>query len=118
MRLFEVNHPDARLESNMTMGSQSVDDLGKSGFKSLLIVNPDLSEFEVENVVDLSIVVDEEKGAADELVGGEERRTSATVLDQLQSVQIHVLVRSTEVMDVRYGFKMSLKCVNDVKNKT
>ena len=45
MRLFEVNHPDARLESKM-IGSQSVDDLGKSGFKSLLIVNPDLSEFE------------------------------------------------------------------------
>ena len=62
--------------------------------------------------------MDEEKGAADELVGGEERGAGATVLDQLQSVQIHVLVRSTEVMDVRYGFKMSLKCVNDVKNKT
>ena len=46
MRLLKVNHPDARLESNMTMGSQSVDDLGKSGFKFLLIVNPDLSEFE------------------------------------------------------------------------
>ena len=105
MRLFEVNHPDARLKSKMVKGSQSVDDLGKSGFKSffaMLIANPDLSEFEVENVVDLSIVVDEKKGAADELVGGEERRTGATVLDQLQSVQIHVLVRSTEVMDRKF----------------
>ena len=51
--------------------------------------------------------MDEEKGAADELVGGEERRTGATVLDQLQSVQIHVLVRST----VDGMVFMSLKCV-------
>ena len=53
--------------------------------------------------------MDEEKGAADELVGGEERRTGATVLDQLQSVQIHVLVRSTEVLSGMV--LMSLKCV-------
>ena len=53
--------------------------------------------------------MDEEKGAADELVGGEERRTGATVLDQLQSVQIHVLVRSTEVMDRKFLRVIKLK---------
>ena len=40
---------------------------------------------------DLCIVVDEEQGAADQLVGGEEWRTDATILDQLQTVQVHVL---------------------------
>ena len=40
---------------------------------------------------DLGIVVDEEQGAADQLVGGEEWRTDATILDQLQTVQVHVL---------------------------
>ena len=39
----------------------------------------------------LCIIVDEEQGAADQLVGGEERRTDATILDQLQTVQVHVL---------------------------
>ena len=53
--------------------------------------------------------MDEEKGAADELVGGEERRAGATVLDQLQSVQIHVLVRSTEVMDRKFLRVIKLK---------
>ena len=41
--------------------------------------------------VDLRIIVDEEEGAADQLVGGEEWRTDATILDQLQTVQVHVL---------------------------
>ena len=40
---------------------------------------------------DLGIVVDEEQRAADQLVGGEEGGADATVLDQLQTVQVHVL---------------------------
>ena len=40
---------------------------------------------------DLCIVVDEEQRAADQLVGGEEGGADATVLDQLQTVQVHVL---------------------------
>ena len=44
-----------------------------------------------EVFVDLCIVVDEEQRAADQLVGGEEGRADATVLDQLQTVQVHVL---------------------------
>ena len=42
-------------------------------------------------VADLSIIVDEEKGASDQLMRGEEWRTDATILDQLQTVQEHVL---------------------------
>jgi len=38
----------------------------------------------------LCIIVDEEKGAADQLMRGEEWRTDATILDQLQTVQEHV----------------------------
>ena len=40
---------------------------------------------------DLGIIVDEEQGAAYQLMGGEEGRAGATVLDQLQAVQVHVL---------------------------
>ena len=42
-------------------------------------------------VADLCIIVDEEKGASDQLMRGEEWRTDATILDQLQTVQEHVL---------------------------
>ena len=42
-------------------------------------------------VADLCIIVDEEKGASDQLMRGEEGRTDATILDQLQTVQKHVL---------------------------
>ena len=51
------------------------------------------SEILVKNIfaADLCVIVDEEQGAADQLVGGEEGRADATILDQLQTVQVHVL---------------------------
>ena len=45
----------------------------------------------LELFADLCIIVDKEQGAADQLVGGEERGADATVLDQPQAVQVHVL---------------------------
>ena len=52
---------------------------------------------------DLCIVVDEEQRAADQLVGGEEGGADATVLDQLHTVQVHVL-QVLETCDVWIGY--------------